>query len=101
MRKMKIVADSSANLMTLHHVPFASAPLKIRSAEREFVDDHKLDLDEMLDYFYSYKGKSQISPMMTASLSRALTESRKLRQVSSETSLATSRRQPSMPLVIQ
>ena len=61
MRKMKIVADSSANLMTLHHVPFASAPLKILTAEWEFVDDYRLDLDEMLDYFYTYKGKSQTS----------------------------------------
>ena len=61
MRKTKIVADSSANLMMLHYVPFASAPLKIRTAEREFVDDTRLDLDEMLDYFHSYKGKSQTS----------------------------------------
>ena len=61
MRKTKIVADSSANLMALHHVPFDSAPLKIRTAEREFVDDVRLDLDEMLDYFHAYKGKSQTS----------------------------------------
>ena len=61
MRKMRIVADSSANLMALQHVPFASAPLKIRTAEREFVDDVRLDLDEMLDYFHSFKGKSQTS----------------------------------------
>ena len=61
MRKIKIVADSSANLMTLDRVDFDAAPLKIITAEREFVDNRELDLDEMLDYFASYKGKSQTS----------------------------------------
>ena len=61
MRKIKIVADSSANLMTLDRVPFAAAPMKVRSAEREFVDDVRLDLDELLDYFHAYKGRSQTS----------------------------------------
>ena len=36
--KIKIVADSSANMYTLDGgVEFASAPLTIRTAEREFV----------------------------------------------------------------
>ena len=58
---MKIVADSSANLMQLVSLPFDAAPLKIMTAEREFVDDNQLNLDEMLDYFASYKGRSQTS----------------------------------------
>ena len=61
MSKIKIVADSSANLMTLEQLDFAAAPLKIITAEREFVDNPELDLDGMLDYFASYKGRSQTS----------------------------------------
>ena len=61
MRNRKIVADSSANLMKLQSVAFDAAPLKIITGEREFVDDSKLDLESMIDYFSSYKGKSQTS----------------------------------------
>ena len=61
MRKIKIVADSSANLMQLASLPFDAAPLKIITPEREFVDNSQLDLEAMLDYFASYKGRSQTS----------------------------------------
>lgn len=61
MRTVKIVADSSANLMELKTVAFDAAPLKIITAEREFVDDQNLDLDEMIGFFKSYKGRSQSS----------------------------------------
>ena len=61
MRKMKIVADSSANLMKMNFVDFDAAPLKIITAEKEFVDDANLDLDAIVNYFSSYKGKSQTS----------------------------------------
>lgn len=61
MRKIKIVADSSANLLTLKHIDFASAPLKVITAENEFVDDATLDLSAMVDYFSQYKGKSKTS----------------------------------------
>lgn len=61
MRTVKIVADSSANLMEMTSVAFDAAPLKIITAQREFVDDRNLDLDEMLHYFHSYKGRSQTS----------------------------------------
>ena len=61
MRKVRIVADSSANLMELSTVAFEAAPLKIITADREFVDDRKLDLEEMIHFFKSYKGKSQTS----------------------------------------
>ena len=59
MMKIKIVADSSANMHTLDGgVDFASAPLTIRTDEREFVDNAKLDVLEMVDYLAKYKGKS-------------------------------------------
>ena len=61
MRKIKIVADSSANLLTLKHIDFASAPLKVITVEKEFVDDASLDLSAMVDYFSQYKGKSKTS----------------------------------------
>ena len=61
MRNRKIVADSSANLMKLEHIPFAAAPLKIIAGDREFVDDETLDLAAMIDFFSTYKGRSQTS----------------------------------------
>ena len=61
MRTMKIVADSSANIMELKTVAFDTAPLKIITAEREFVDDRDLDLNEMIQYFKAYKDRSQTS----------------------------------------
>ena len=61
MRTIKIVADSSANLLKLEGIPFASAPLKIITAEREFVDDATLDVAQMVTFFETYKGKSQTS----------------------------------------
>ena len=61
MRNVKIVADSSANLMELKTVAFDAAPMKIITAEREFVDDRELDLDEMVHFFRSHKGRSQTS----------------------------------------
>ena len=61
MRSVKIVTDSSSDVMSLSRVPFASAPLKIITAEREFVDDVALDAEEMILYFDTHKGKSQSS----------------------------------------
>lgn len=61
MRKMKIVADSSANLMELKKVDFAPAPMKIITAEKEFVDSRELDVDAMVEFFSHYKGRSQTS----------------------------------------
>lgn len=61
MRKMKIVADSSCDLFALSHAEYACAPMKISTAEREFVDDAALAVDEMVEYLYRYKGKSKSS----------------------------------------
>ena len=61
MRTVKIVADSSANLMALNTVAFDAAPLKIITDEREFIDNRELDLNEMIRFFKAYKGKSQTS----------------------------------------
>ncbi|MBR2080946.1 MAG: DegV family protein [Oscillospiraceae bacterium] len=61
MRTVKIVADSSADVLELKHTAFAAAPLKIITAEREFVDDAALDVAAMVNWFDSYKGKSKTS----------------------------------------
>ncbi|MBQ7346202.1 MAG: DegV family protein [Oscillospiraceae bacterium] len=61
MRTMKIVADSSANLLELPGVAFASAPMKVITAQREFVDDEALDVEGMVDWFATYKGRSKSS----------------------------------------
>ena len=61
MRKIKIVADSSCDIFELEQVDFAVAPMKIVTAEREFVDDAALDVGEMAEFLYNYKGKSQSS----------------------------------------
>ena len=61
MKTIKIVADSSANVLELGGSAFASAPLKVIAAETEFVDDKTLDVEAMVDFFDSYKGKSKTS----------------------------------------
>ena len=61
MKKIKIVADSSCDLFKLKHTEFETAPLKIVTAEREFVDDTSLDVDDMVDFLYRFKGKSKSS----------------------------------------
>jgi DegV family protein with EDD domain len=61
MRKIKIVADSSADLLQLEGMDFAVAPLKIIADGKEFVDDANLDPAEMVTWFDSYKGKSKTS----------------------------------------
>ena len=61
MRTVKIVADSSANLMELKTVASDAAPLKIITAEREFVDDRNLDLDEMIRYFKTVNVNEKVS----------------------------------------
>ena len=61
MRKIKIVADSSCDLFALKCAEFAVAPMKIITAEREFVDDDTLDAYFMSDFLFEYKGKSKSS----------------------------------------
>lgn len=56
--KIRIVADSSANLCTTPDNSIVSVPLTLRTDEREFVDNEALDIKEMTDYLASYKGKS-------------------------------------------
>ena len=61
MRKFKIVTDSSSDLRTLDGVPFESAPLKVITDEREYIDNSDLDVVSMLADLKAYKGRSRSS----------------------------------------
>lgn len=56
--EVKIVADSSADLPVVKDVPFASAPLKIVTDEKEYTDDEALDVEVMVNDLAGYSGKS-------------------------------------------
>lgn len=58
MKNVKIVADSAANTVALDTLPFAFAPMKISTADREFVDDAALDVAELVDFFDRCKDRS-------------------------------------------
>lgn len=60
-RNVKIVCDSSSDMLELDGVDFASAPLKIITAKREYKDDAGLDVCEMVEELGSYSGKSSTS----------------------------------------
>lgn len=61
MRNIKIVADSSADVLAFGDADFLSVPMKIQSDEKEFVDDAAMDVEAMTAYFDTYKGKSRTS----------------------------------------
>lgn len=56
--KIKIVADSSADLVTLEDNSIVSVPMKIMTDYKEYVDDSALDVKGMTDELASYRGKS-------------------------------------------
>ena len=58
---IRIVADSSSNMHGYDAENFKLVPLKIVSAEKEFVDDETINVKEMVDYLKSYKGKTSTS----------------------------------------
>ena len=57
----KIVTDSSADVMSLANVAFEAVPLKIITADREYVDDNNLDVEGMVNDLAAYRGKSSTS----------------------------------------
>ena len=58
----KIVTDSSSNIFSMEDASFSSVPLKIITDQKEFVDDPQLNLEEMLSYLASYKGRRHLLP---------------------------------------
>ena len=61
MKKIKIVADSSSDVLESTKIDFANAALKIITAEKEFVDNAALDVADMVSFLSLYKGRSQTS----------------------------------------
>lgn len=57
----KIVSDSSSDLRELSGIDFESAPLKIITDNKEYIDDASLDVVGMLSDLKTYKGKSRSS----------------------------------------
>ncbi len=57
-RIRRIVADSSADTLTMEGADFAAAPLKIVTEQREYVDDGALDVSAMAAELAAYKGRS-------------------------------------------
>lgn len=56
---IKIVADSAADVLELQGIEFASAPLKILTDSKEYVDDAEIDVEQMVNDLLKYKGKSR------------------------------------------
>jgi DegV family protein with EDD domain len=56
--KIRIVADSSADLRTAEDKSIVSVPLKIMTDEKEYIDNEELDIKAMTEDLASYKGKS-------------------------------------------
>ena len=46
--KIKIVADSSSNLLNLEGIKYSSVPLTIITNDKEYVDDENLDVNQMV-----------------------------------------------------
>lgn len=61
MKKIKIVSDSSSDILESAGLDFAYASMKIITAEKEFLDNSSLDINEMVTFLESYKGRSQTS----------------------------------------
>ncbi len=56
--KIRLVADSSANIYPNHTPVVYAAPMKIVTSVKEYVDDDNLNVPEMLKELREYKGKS-------------------------------------------
>jgi len=54
----KIVVDSSADTYEWEGMPFAVAPLKIITTDKEYIDNIDLNVEEMVNELVSYSGKS-------------------------------------------
>lgn len=55
---MRIVTDSSANIVDYKDMNLGVAPLHIIVGDMDYVDDDMVDIDEMQKKLSSYKGKT-------------------------------------------
>lgn len=61
MKNVKIIADSSANLLEISDIAFESIPMKIITHEKEYTDNSALDTEKTVSELENYKGKSSTS----------------------------------------
>lgn len=55
---VKFIADSASDLLEYPDICFETVPLTLSTDERSYVDDARLDVPEMLGYFYKHHGRS-------------------------------------------
>jgi len=58
LNKIKIVADSSSDMISFDDIAFCSAPLKIITANKEYTDNIDLNVENMVNDLLKYSGKS-------------------------------------------
>lgn len=58
---IKIITDSASDLTSMEGIDMAYAPMKVCTAEREFTDNDDINVRDMVDFLYSYKGRSSSS----------------------------------------
>ena len=56
--KIKLLSDSSCDLLTIKEIDFSVAPLTITAGNNSYVDNADLDIPEMLTFLKGYSGKS-------------------------------------------
>ena len=55
--KSKIIIDSAGDIRALNGIELDSVPLKVIAGDTEFTDNSQLDVDNMIEFLKSYKGK--------------------------------------------
>lgn len=58
---IRIITDSASDLTSMEGMDMSYAPMKVCTAEREFTDNNDINVREMVDFLYSYKGRSSSS----------------------------------------
>ena len=75
MSQIRLVADSSCDLLSLDGVDFVSVPLTLRIETEEFRDDARLDVDAMVATLRATKGRSYSACPNVADWEKAFGES--------------------------
>ena len=75
MSQIRLVADSSCDLLSLDGVDFVSVPLTLRTETEEFRDDARLDVDAMVATLRVTKGRSYSACPNVADWEKAFGES--------------------------
>ena len=60
-KNIKIVADSSSNILELENVDYASVPLHVIVGENDYIDDASVNINEMQQSLSDFKGKTSTS----------------------------------------